>query len=212
MRIDIISDVVCPWCLVGRRHLGQALAARPGLEPEIRWHPFELNPEVPEAGLDRETYWREKFGDPARLAAMLSRLLEAGAGLDIAFDFEAIRVQPNTRRAHELMHIAALHGRADAAADALFRAFFEQGRDLSRLATLVAVAGEAGLEPRDTEAALRERRYELVVDTALAEVRRLGVSGVPTFVFDGRHALTGAQPPEVIGEVLDHLAAGEAGG
>ncbi len=210
MRIDIISDVVCPWCLVGRRHLAQALAARPGLDPDIRWHPFELNPEIPEAGLDRETYWREKFGDPARLAAMLSRLLEAGAGLGIDFDFEAIRVQPNTRRAHELMHVATLHGRADAVADALFRAFFEQGRDLSRLETLAAIAGEAGLDAGEAEAALRERRYELVVDAALAEVRRLGVSGVPTFVFDGRHALTGAQPPDVIGEVLDHLATGEA--
>ncbi|MCC5860858.1 MAG: DsbA family protein, partial [Gammaproteobacteria bacterium] len=107
MRIDLVSDFACPWCYVGRRRLAAALAERPALPAEIHWHPFELNPDIPAGGVARERWWRERFGSPERLAGMLGQLVAVGLDLDIDFDFTAIEVQPNTRLAHELMHLAA---------------------------------------------------------------------------------------------------------
>lgn len=206
MRIDIVSDIVCPWCYVGKRHLDRALAQRPGLDFEIRWHPFELNPQIPDRGIDRETHWREKFGDASRLADMVGRLIETGFALDIEFDFQAIAIQPNTRRAHELLHAAGESGRADAVAEALFEAYFVHGQHIGDVATLEAIAKACGLDEAMIHDTLYNRQYELSVDEHLRQGRDAGVTSVPTFVIDGRHAFSGAQPPEFILKVIDHLA------
>ncbi len=210
MRIDIVSDIVCPWCYVGRRHLDTALAQRPALDFEIRWHPFELNPQIPDRGIDRETHWREKFGDASRLADMVGRLVETGLALDIEFDFQAIRIQPNTRRAHELMHAAGEGERADAVAEALFDAYFVRGQNIGDVTTLEAIAKNCGLEDATIHDTLRNRQFELSVDEHLRQGREAGITSVPTFVIDGRHAFSGAQPPEFIVQVIDHLALGPA--
>lgn len=206
MRIDIVSDIVCPWCYVGKRHLDQALAQRPGQAFDIRWHPFELNPQIPDRGIDRETHWREKFGDPSRLADMVGRLVESGLSLGIEFDFQAIRIQPNTRRAHELMHAAGESGHADAMAEALFEAYFVRGQNIGDVAILEAIANACGLGEAMTRDTLYNRQFELSVDEHLRQGRDAGVTSVPTFVIDSRHAFSGAQPPEFILKVIDHLA------
>lgn len=206
MRIDIVSDIVCPWCYVGKRHLDLALAQRPAMEFDIRWHPFELNPQIPDRGVDRETHWREKFGDSSRLADMVGRLVETGLALDIEFDFQAIRIQPNTRRAHELMHAAGESNCAGAVAEALFEAYFVRGENIGDVATLEAIATACGMEPVVIHDTLRNRQFELSVDEHLRQGREAGVTSVPTFVIGGRHAFSGAQAPEFILQVIDHLA------
>jgi predicted DsbA family dithiol-disulfide isomerase len=210
MRIDLVSDIVCPWCYVGRRRLAAALAARPGIAFEVHWHPFELNPDLPDGGVDRESYWRRKFGDPSRLAEMVGRLVETGLELEIEFDFPAIKVQPNTRRAHELMHLAGLHGRGDDLAEALFRGYFVEGRDIGDPAVLAELAESCGLPAQATHATLVERAHAATVDEHLRQVREAAVTAVPTFILAGRHAFSGAQPEQFLLEVIDHLAAAEA--
>lgn len=213
MRIDIVSDLVCPWCYVGRRRLALALAERPALAPEILWHPFELNPDIPPGGVPRERWWRERFGSPERLAEMLGHLVSIGLALEIEFDFSAIEVQPNTRLAHELMHAAGEHGRADALAEGLFAAYFTRGGNLGDPEHLATVAAQCGLDDDTIEAALRDRAHAATVDEHLRQVREAGVSGVPTFIFGGRHAFSGAQEPAFLLQVLDELARlGEEGG
>jgi predicted DsbA family dithiol-disulfide isomerase len=195
---------------VGRRRLAAAIAERPDHDFEIHWHPFELNPELPDGGVDRESYWRRKFGDPSQLAEMVGRLVDTGLDLGIEFDFSAIEVQPNTRRAHELMHLAGLHGRSDELAETLFRAYFVEGRDIGDPAVLAEVASLCGLPADASRATLVERAYADTVDEHLRQVRDAGVTAVPTFILAGRHAFSGAQPESFLLEVIDHLS--EAGG
>jgi predicted DsbA family dithiol-disulfide isomerase len=209
MRIDIVSDIVCPWCYVGKRRLEQALAQRPALAFDLRWHPFELNPQVPDGGVDRESFWREKFGDAASLGEMVGQLVETGMALAIDFDFAGIRVQPNTRRAHELMQLAGAHGCADALAEALFDAYFVRGIDIGAVDELRRLGETCGLPQAALEETLVRRRNELVVDEHLRQMRAAGVTAVPTFIINGQHAFSGAQSPEFILQVIDHLAAGE---
>lgn len=213
MRIDIVSDLVCPWCYVGRRRLALALAERPALTPDIHWHPFELNPDIPPGGVPRERWWRERFGSTERLAEMLGHLVSIGLDLEIEFDFSAIEVQPNTRLAHELMHAAGELGRADALAEGLFEAYFTRGRNLGDPEHLATLAAQCGLHDDTIETALLDRAHAATVDEHLRQVRETGVSGVPTFIFAGRHAFSGAQEPTFLLRVLDELARlGEEGG
>lgn len=212
MRIDLVSDFACPWCYVGRRRLAAALAERPALPAEIHWHPFELNPDIPAGGVARERWWRERFGSPERLAGMLGQLVAVGLDLDIDFDFTAIEVQPNTRLAHELMHLAARHARADELAETLFAAHFARGKPIGDPETLAALARGCGLPQDEIEATLARRDDAATVADHLQQVREAGVTSVPTFILDGRHAFSGAQEPEFLLQVLDRLAAapGEA--
>ncbi len=136
MNIDVISDVVCPWCFIGKRHLESALAAwrndHPGeAQPVVRWHPFQLNPQLPRSGVPRAEYIATKFGGPQRAKEIYARVANAGARAGIAFNFDGITVQPNTLNAHRLIHHAGSGGRQDAMAEALFRAYFLEGADLS---------------------------------------------------------------------------------
>jgi predicted DsbA family dithiol-disulfide isomerase len=151
LTIDVISDVVCPWCFIGKRHLESALAARrkdhPGEEqPQVRWHPFQLNPQLPRSGMPRAEYIATKFGGPQRAKEIYARVANAGARAGIAFDFDRITVQPNTLNAHRLIHRAGSSGRQDAMAEALFRAYFLEGADLSRDDTLTDIAARAGFD------------------------------------------------------------------
>ena len=206
MRIDVVSDTVCPWCFVGKRRLERAIAQRPELDFEIHWHPFQLNPDVAEAGVDRKSYYHDKFGDSERIAAMTSRLSTLGEALDIHFDFDAIEVQPNTQASHCLLALAEGPGQNDVK-EAILSAFFEHGLDIGNVDVLCDIAESAGMDAAAVRDALENKRMQPQVTQRAESARSMGISGVPTFVFDGKHAISGAQEETVFVEVFDRLSA-----
>jgi predicted DsbA family dithiol-disulfide isomerase len=208
MNIDVISDVVCPWCFIGKRHLESALAAwrkeHPGEEqPVVRWHPFQLNPQLPSSGVPRAEYIATKFGGPQRAKEIYARVANAGARAGIAFNFDGITVQPNTLNAHRLIHHAGLGGRQDAMAEALFRAYFFEGANLSSEGTLADIAARAGFGRNEISAYLAGDADKALIEDQDQHARSLGVEGVPFFIFNRRHAVSGAQPPEAILDVME---------
>jgi predicted DsbA family dithiol-disulfide isomerase len=205
LSIDIVSDVVCPWCFVGKRRLEAALALyrarNPGApEPEVVFHPFELNPDVPPEGIARAEYVEKKFGPGGYRGH--ARLEHAGAPLGIAFAFDKIQRQPNTLAAHALIEWAKRRGVQPAVKEALMQAFFVDGLDLTDNATLVRVAVAAGLERPEAEAAVADVELRALVAAQEEQARAMGVQGVPFFIFNRRLAVEGAQPPDVLLEAM----------
>ncbi|TMH85905.1 MAG: DsbA family oxidoreductase [Betaproteobacteria bacterium] len=199
--IDIISDVVCPWCFIGKRRLEAALelyrTRKPAAAaPQVTYHPFELNPDVPREGIARADYIAKKFG--ARGYSAHDRLVQAGKPLGIAFAFDRITRQPNTLAAHALIESARRRGVQGAVKEALMQAFFVDGLDLTDTQTLVRVASEAGLNRKEAEAALADEALRRAVAEEEDKARAMGVNGVPFFIFNNRLAVEGAQPPEVL--------------
>jgi len=202
MHIDIISDVVCPWCYIGKRQIEAALAlyARqdPGADkPSVTWRPFQLNPQLPAEGMSRHEYVVQKFG-AARAKDVYARVTAVGAEHGIAFAFDRIARQPNTVAAHSLIALAGaaatpgdgLQGRIK---EALLHAYFLDGVDLTRTENLVAIATAAGLDPEAAERCLGDPQSRLEVEREDQRARALGVQGVPFFIFDGKLAVSGAQ-------------------
>jgi predicted DsbA family dithiol-disulfide isomerase len=214
MQIDIISDVVCPWCFIGKRRLEKALTLRPGLEPQITWRPFQLNPDMPEEGMPRADYIASKFGDGSHSRRIHQTIAEAGATVGIDFAFERIKRSPNTRNAHRLVRFATRRGLGSAVVDRLFNGYFLEGRDVGDQAVLADIAAEAGIDREEARAFLasREERDEIVSEDR--NVRRLGINAVPCFIFAGQYAVSGAQEPEFFLPVFDlvqNAAPAEAG-
>ena len=203
LAIDIISDVVCPWCFIGKRRLEAALKLyreRGGAEPQVTFHPFELNPDLPREGIARSEYIAKKFG-PRGYSAH-ERLVHAGAQLGIPFAFDRIQRQPNTLAAHALIERAREAGVQGAVKEALMKAFFVDGLDLADGATLARVAAEAGLDGKDAEAAVADEALRAAVAGEEERARAMGVQGVPFFIFNRRLAVEGAQPPDVLLEAM----------
>lgn len=204
LAIDVISDVVCPWCWIGKRRLEEALVQLPaGQETSttvVRWHPFELNPDLPPGGQDRRSYLERKFGGPERAQQVYARVEAAGREAGIPFNFERIVRQPNTRDAHRLIAWAQTTNpsAAPALVERLFRAYFVDGIDLGDANVLARLAGETGLDAAAASEWLQSDSGLADIATAEDNARRLGVSGVPFFVFNQRLAVSGAQPPEVL--------------
>jgi predicted DsbA family dithiol-disulfide isomerase len=210
-RLEIISDPVCPWCYIGATHLFRALAARPEHPFAIRWRPYQLNPEMPPGGMDRKAYVTAKFGGEGRLDAMNARLEAMGAEAGIAFRFERIARSPNTLDAHRLIHWAGAEGVQTRAVMALFRRYFEEGEDISDPGVLRAAAEEAGMDGAGVARLLSGDADRAAVRGEADEARAMGVTGVPTFVIGGRHAVSGAQPPDLWGKLADELETASAG-
>lgn len=210
LSIDVISDVVCPWCFIGKRHLEAALAQWAGQHPDeeapvVRWHPFQLNPGLPSEGIAREKYVSEKFGGPERAKEIYARVARAGESAGIAFRFDAIRRQPNTVNAHRLIHIAGAQGRQDAVVEGLFRAYFLDAVDLTDTRNLVDIGLAAGLDREPTAAYLAGEQDRLLIENADHRARAIGVQGVPFFVFDQKYAVSGAQPPDVLVDLMNKV-------
>lgn len=198
MTVDVVSDVVCPWCYVGKRRLELALEQAEDIDVEVRWRPFQLDPTIPDGGVDREEYFREKFGDLGRVAAIHERLKELGDGVGIRFAFERITRTPNTLDAHRLIRWASIEGAGEEVVEKLFSLFFEDAADLGDIDVLVEAAVAAGL-PGDLVRRLLESDADRdEVREEIATVQRMGVTGVPCFIIDGRYAVMGAQEPEAI--------------
>jgi predicted DsbA family dithiol-disulfide isomerase len=204
-RIDIFSDTVCPWCFLGKRRFEAALAARPQYEPRVIWRPFELNPDLPPEGVERARYLAGR-GDLKRHAETEASLVALGEAVGIAFRFDLIERIPNTRRSHLLMAHAARRGLQPLVLDRLMRAYFEEGRDIGDLDELVSLAVEAGLDERECRSAIVLRAGQDGVIAAERHASVLGINGVPTFVFDGQHTISGALEIEALARVFDQVA------
>ena len=203
MRLDIFSDPICPWCYIGKRRLERALESRPDLEIEVHWRAFQLNPEMPAEGIERQLYLELKFGGPAAAQRIYDTIAEAGSGEDIPFAFDRIRRTPNTIDAHRLIRRAGLEGRQDALVESLFRRYFLEGGDIGERGTLLEIAGEAGLEQQGLEAYLDGAEGIEEVRGVDALARRTGIQGVPPFIFANRYALSGAHEPEVLLQMIE---------
>ena len=210
MQIEIISDTVCPWCYIGKRRLERALAQRDGLEVEITWRPFQLNPDMPKGGLDRETYLEAKFGGRERAQQIYAAIRQAGGGEGIDFSFDKIARTPNTIDSHRLIHWAGEAGLQDAVVEVLFRRYFEEGADIGDREALVAIGAEAGLDGDDLRARFERGDDAELVAAQDVNARQMGVSGVPYFIIGGKYAVTGAQDPSVFLQVLDLVARDDA--
>jgi predicted DsbA family dithiol-disulfide isomerase len=206
--VDVVSDVVCPWCYIGKRRLEAAIAqlreADPDLPFEVRWHPFQLNPDLPAEGVDRKAYLEAKFGGPERAKQVYERVTTAGRTVGIDFDFDAIKRQPNTLLAHRLVAWAQSRreGDADALVEGLFRANFLEGRYVGSVDELVAIAVAAGYDPTDAREFLGSDALHDVVAASEQRAREMGIGGVPFFIFDGKTAVSGAQEPQTIVQAI----------
>ena len=212
--VDIVSDAICPWCFIGKRRFEQALAQAPqDVEVLVAWRPYQLNPEMPPEGMDRKTYLSSKFGGDARAGQIYERVREAGQTVGIDFNFQGIPRTPNTIDAHRLIGVAGRAGMQDAVVEALFRAYFLEGRDISDRAVLASVAASAGLEENTIRDYLAGREDFERVENEDAMARRMGIQGVPCFILNRKYAISGAQEPVVFLEAIEMLkreAAGEA--
>jgi predicted DsbA family dithiol-disulfide isomerase len=206
MRIDIYSDTVCPWCYLGKRRFDLAVAARPQYEPVVVWRPFELNPDVPVEGVDRETYMAAKMPDQGRLEQAHAELERLGEASGIHFRFELIGRIPNTRRSHLLIAHAARRGLQAAVKDRIMRAYFEEGCDIGDPDELVRLAVEVGLSAADARNALILRVGQDGVVAAERHAAVLGITGVPTYIFDGQYTISGAQEVGIFARVFDQVA------
>jgi len=211
-QIDVISDVVCPWCYIGQRRLAEARARLPdgdaARRAPIRWHPFQLNPDLPQGGVPRKAYLEDKFGGPERAAQIYARVSAAGATVGIPFAFDRIERQPNTRDAHRLINWVQAQGDASDLVERLFHAYFLEGRAIGDHAVLAAIAGEAGFDSAAARILLDSDAGVDAIALMDGRAREIGVQGVPFFIFNQHIAVSGAQEPAVL---LDAIAQARAG-
>jgi predicted DsbA family dithiol-disulfide isomerase len=194
LRIDVISDVICPWCYIGKRRLERALRSLAGTEPvEVHWLPFELNPHMPPEGLERRVYRTKKFGSWERSQELDAQVAAAGAAEGLVFNHDRMTRTPNTFQAHRLIWRAGQLGQEDAVVETLFRGYFTEGRNFGDPRILLDLAVEAGLERQQTEDWLKSDQGKREVQAAELEAQQLGVQTVPFFIINHRLALSGAQ-------------------
>lgn len=205
VELDVVSDIVCPWCWLGKRRLDAAIAALPDINVVVHWRPFQLDPNVPKGGQDYGAYMRAKFaasggpGDGAdRFKPMRDHLMDAAPGAGITFRFDDIPTRPNTLNAHRLVRWAQGQGAADAAAEALFKAFFDDLKDVGDPSVLAEIAGAIGLDASLVAKLLASDRDLAEVEEEEVFFRRLGVASVPTFIANGQVALQGAQDSDAL--------------
>lgn len=195
--VDVSSDVICPWCYIGKRRLEKAVPALEGShEVRVRWLPFQLNPSMPKEGISRREYRTAKFGSWKRSLELDAKVVAVGETEGIPFAFDRIERTPNTLDAHRLIWLAGKEGVQDAVVEALFRAYFTQGRDLSNRQALIDVVAEAGLNRHDAEDVLKSNDGLEAIKEADEQARRFRVEGVPFFIVNGKLTLSGAQQPE----------------
>ena len=209
LTVDVTSDVICPWCYVGKRRLEKAIVARAGRgDVRVRWHPFQLNPQMPKEGVNRREYRTAKFGSWERSLALDAQVAAAGRAEGIPFAHDKIERTPNTLDAHRLIWLAEKEGVQDAVVEAVFRAYFTEGRDISRTGVLLDVVAEAGLERERAETFLSRDEGLAAIQAAEESARRAGVQGVPFFLINNTVALSGAREPSAILAAFEQAGAG----
>jgi predicted DsbA family dithiol-disulfide isomerase len=203
LTIEVVHDLVCPWCFLGVRRLMRTMRRRPDLLFDLVWRPFLLNPDMPRGGMSRPDYVVRKFGGEDRARRLYASITEIGRGEGVPFRFDRVRRTPSSIDAHRLVRFADRYGCADAMVEALFSAHFTDGRDIGNHAVLVAVAEACGLDGTAVNRFLPTEEETDLVHADNLRAHRLGINGVPCFVVGGRHAIAGAQEPEVIERLLD---------
>ena len=206
LRIDVVSDVVCPWCFIGKRRLEKALALTPDIPVEVHWHPYFLNDWIPREGISRTDYLTTKFGSPERYKEIAQRVSAAAAeeGLDYAAD--RLSRQPNTTDAHRLIRWAGGIGKAAEMKQKLMDLYFTEGADLTNRAVLAQAGTDVGLDPEDVREALASDTDVEAVTQEAQSAKEAGIEGVPCFIFGGRYAVSGAQAPEYLAQMIERVA------
>ncbi|MDH5195036.1 MAG: DsbA family oxidoreductase [Nitrospira sp.] len=213
VQIEVYSDVICPWCYVGKRRLERALQqVGETVKTRVVWRPFQLNPTMPKNGMDRRQYLEAKFGGPEAARTIYDQVAAAGAAEHIPFAFDRIARTPNTFAAHRLIWLAGHRGKQEEMVEALFLRYFVEGGDIGSIETLSLVAAQAGLDQTATETFLTGDEGVGEVKAEEAAGHRSGIRGVPYFIVNGAYALSGAQPPEQFVAALRESAAGSAVG
>ena len=214
LTIDVVSDVVCPWCYLGQKRLDHAIAAAPDIDVAVTWRPFQLDPTIPPQGMDRKAYMSAKFGDEARLRDAHARLEALGAAEGIDYAFDAITVSPNTLDAHRAIRWAGANSPEvqNKLVRDLFSAYFERGENIGDRAVLVEAARRAGMDAAVVETMLAGDADRDAVAEEAATASRMGVTGVPCFLFDGKYAVMGAQDTSTLTDAIKQIAAAKARG
>ena len=206
VRIDVISDVVCPWCFIGKRRLEKALALNPDIPVEVHWRPYFLNDWIPREGISREQYLTTKFGSVDRYKGIAQRVSAAAAADGLTYAMDKISRQPNTLDAHRLIRWAGGIGKAAEMKQRLMDLYFTEGADLTNHAVLVQAAADVGLDPEDVRAALESDQDVADVEREAVSAKEAGIEGVPCFILDGKFAISGAQAPEYLAEAIERVA------
>ena len=207
IRIDVVSDVVCPWCFIGKRRLEKALALASDVPVEVHYRPYYLNEWIPPAGMSREEYLTTKFGSPDRYKGIASRVQAAAAAEGLVYAVEKMSRQPNTRDAHRLIRWAEGIGKAPEMKQRLMDLYFTEGADLSNEAVLVQAAADVGLDPEDVRAALDSDKDIAEIEQEVNAAKEAGIQGVPCFILDGKYAISGAQEPEALAQAIQQVSA-----
>jgi predicted DsbA family dithiol-disulfide isomerase len=197
IRIDVVSDVVCPWCYIGKRRLEKAMTAlKDRFDFEVAYHPFELNPGMPQSGVNQKEYLTDKFGSEARYEQLTGNVTNVAAGEGIAFHYDRQHTSPNTRAAHRMAQLAAEEGVQQPVIEALFKAYFTDGVDLTKTENLVAVGASAGLDAAKTQALLDSDDKTAEVIASEKQMQQLGITGVPFYIINSKYGVSGAQQPQ----------------
>jgi predicted DsbA family dithiol-disulfide isomerase len=204
VRIDVVSDVVCPWCFIGKRRLEKALALKPDVP--VDGHPYFLNDWIPREGIAREEYLSTKFGSPERYAGIAERVSAAAAAEGLTYAIDKVSRQPNTLDAHRLIRWADGIGKAADMKQKLMDLYFTEGADLTNRAVLVQAAADVGLDAEDVRAALASDQDVAQVEQEAQQAKEAGIEGVPMFIFGGKFAVSGAQAPEYLAEAIERAA------
>ncbi len=207
--VDVVSDVVCPWCFIGRQRLVTALASIPHIGADIHWRPFQLDATIPREGKDRRTYMLAKFGSEERLKQIHANIMPLGAAEGIAFDFEAITIAPNTLDAHRVIRWASTAGNGvqDRLVGELFSRYFERGENIGDASVLIEAAGASGMDASLVETLLPTDADREAVATEVSTASRMGITGVPCFLLAGKYAVMGAQDAETLAQAISEVAA-----
>jgi predicted DsbA family dithiol-disulfide isomerase len=211
MQIDFLFDAVCPWCYIGKRRLEQMLAERGGPIPVINWQPFLLNPELPSGGIDRNAYLAGKFGSESRIRRIYGAIADVGLSVEIGFNFDTIRHTPNSIDAHRLVQFAAHEDKAETAVEALFEGYFVEGLNIGETDVLIGIADNTGLDADAFSTHLKSDDGIANIYDANAHAHRLGINGVPSYVFNENMIISGAQDHNVLSRMLDAALAVDDG-
>ena len=205
IKLDILSDPICPWCYIGKANLDRALEGKPDHPFVVEWHPFQLNPDMPAEGMDRREYLETKFGGREGAVRAYAPVVDAAEHAGLTINFEGIERTPNTLDAHRIIHWAGLEGRQTAAVSALFKAYFVETRDIGDHGVLCDISEAIGLDRAMIERLISSDADADDIRSRDAHARQRGVTGVPTFVIANRHVVPGAQPPELWTQVIDDI-------
>lgn len=206
IKVDIVSDVVCPWCYIGKRRIEKAMDnLLDKYDFEVEYHPFELNPQMPVEGVDQKQYLSNKFGGEDRYQKITAQTTATAAQEGLNFDFGKQKISPNTRNAHRIIQYAKLEGKQAKAKEAFMKAYFVDGIDLSKKENLVAVAAGAGLSAEDVEKLLSTHDGLAEVEHAERELQKLGISGVPFYIINNKYGVSGAQASETFMKAFEDI-------